>query len=108
MKKAILILSVLISANAFSQDLKTGKWKIDGVIIERKDSIQIEHTPDGIDTLRVEWLSKASYRLNKTGFPALVVHITKTDKKGYFGLVTDGNRVKRFRAEAMTCNFQAE
>jgi len=98
MKKALLISTfILLSAAAFAQNIRQGRWHLNGTIITRpNDSTQIEEHGGEVDTLLVEWLSSRKYLLKKVGKPTLAVTVTRIMKHGYAGIVTDGKKEKYF------------
>jgi hypothetical protein len=89
------IIFLLFALPAFSQDVKTGRWSCNGVVITRTDSIQYEDMDGIIDSLQVNWIDSKRYTLTgaKT---ALFVTITKIRPWGYSGVISDGKRQKAF------------
>ncbi len=95
--KNLLILLFFIPILGISQNIKIGKWKLEGVIIERiNDNTQIEYKDKEITSFKIQWYSEKKYIICNNQ-ELLKVSITNIYKDGYSGYVTNGKIKKYFR-----------
>lgn len=86
-------------SNAQSESLKTGRWNINGALIERQDSIELHHKDCETDTLRLTWLNAKTYKVyNPRNGWTMTIRVDKIRDWGYAGVAYQNGRKAFFEA----------